>query len=115
MGKLENKILDMKFLVLLAAVVAAQEAETQPQDEPAPVNDEVTSDPGKAAEGEACDATADNMGCADGLQCGTAGPVVKKCVKTAACGVTTDGVEQTCGANALAATVLAAFAIASTF
>jgi len=104
----------MKFLVLLAAVVAAQEeGEVQPQEKEAPVAEEVTSDPGKAAEGEDCDATGDNNGCADGLQCGTAGPVVKKCVKTAACGVETDGVKQECGASALAASLLAAFAIAS--
>ena len=65
--------------------------------------------------GDACDATADDKGCKDGFSCATAPDDLKnKCVASDACDKDQDGVKTTCGASALAATVVAAFAIAST-
>ena len=71
-----------------------------------PTQDPAT--PGKAAIGEACDSSKDNMGCADGARCNAAsGP--GKCIATADC----DKDGATCGAKYLAASAIAALAIAS--
>lgn len=66
--------------------------------------------------GKACDADADNKGCGDGMQCATAPPdLAKSCVSSDACDNTAAGEtdDTKCGATSLAATFLAAFAMAA--
>merc|ERR1711907_458396 len=121
MGKLENKILDMKFLALLVAVVVAADDKkvTDTKTDDTKKTDEVKADPpkGKAAKGQPCDSTKADMGCDDTakLRCQTAPDKGKNtCIDEADCGKTVDSVETTGGAAKLAAGVLAALAVAST-
>merc|ERR1711907_671537 len=113
MGKLENKILDMKFLALLVAVVVAADADkTTTTDDKKVADGEVKADPtpGKAAKGQPCDSTKADNGCDDTakLRCQTTPDKGKNtCIDEADCGKTTDSVETTCGAAKLAAGVLA--------
>merc|ERR550514_55827 len=76
------------------------------QMKPAPTPDPAT--PGKAAIGGDCDSSKDNMGCADGARCNAASGA-GKCVATADC----DKDGATCGAMKIAASAIAALAIAS--
>jgi len=65
--------------------------------------------------GKGCDSTVDKMGCADGFRCATAPDSLKnRCVTKEACDQKVGDVTTTCGAKALAASLIAAFAVAST-
>merc|ERR1719453_1104350 len=98
----------MKFAVLFAAVVLAEETSQEVKDDPPA--------PGKA--GEACDPT-DGPGCDQSgtpkLRCQTAPKAdEKKCIDEAKCGTGEGDAAITCGAKQLAAGALAALAIAAT-
>ena len=73
------------------------------------------SGPKPGEQGGDCDPTKEKMGCNEGLRCGKS-PEPNVCVDAKLCDFKDDSgiVEATCGAKALAASVMAAFAIAST-
>ena len=97
----------MKFvLALLVAIVAAEE-EADAED---------TYE--KKGNGEKCSSTAEKSGCIDGHRCGklTAGGEgvsEETCMPEAQCDEGALGIEYECGAKSLAASVVAAIAIAS--
>ena len=91
----------MKFLALLVAAVVAQ-------DPPA----KTCTEAGAALSGY-CDSTKDKCGCLDPNRCSVK-PVPNICVSKDACDVETSGVKAECGATTLAASLVAAVAMAAT-
>jgi len=77
-----------------------------------PVGDDTK---GKAANGMPCDDIKDKNGCADGLRCQLTPDEGKHtCIKKDNCNTGKDATKITCGSKTLAASILAALAIAST-
>merc|ERR1711907_601739 len=107
---LENKI-DMKFAALLAVVVAQEANEAAPVTEDKPAEEPIV---GKSGLGGACNPTAEDQGCEDPYRCAIK-PVPNICVTKEACDLEVAGVKAECGATALAASLVAALAVASTF